>query len=71
MFDLMNGISKEVVINKSIISLRIFQFWIKRFTEIEIDGLMRLCHIHKANRIPSKWSKIIFGSSDAIPNNLF
>ena len=33
--------------------------------------LMRLCHIHKANRIPSKWSKIIFGDRDANSNNLF
>ena len=33
--------------------------------------LMRLCHIHKANRIPSKWSKIIFGARDANSNNLF
>lgn len=40
MFDLMNGISKEVVIKKSMISLRTFQFWIKRFTEIGIDGLI-------------------------------
>lgn len=40
MYDLMNGLSKAKVIKKSKISERTFQFWIRKFTEKGIDGLI-------------------------------
>jgi transposase len=43
MFDLRNGLPRELVMKGSNVSLRTFQYWIQRFTERGIDGL-----IHKA-----------------------
>jgi transposase len=40
MFDLMNGVKKEIIIKKSQVSVRTFQFWIQRFIESGIDALI-------------------------------
>lgn len=59
MFDLMNGLSKEKVIKKSKISERTFQFWIRRFTEQGIDGLITKPRPGRPKILNKKHNKMI------------
>lgn len=59
MFDLMNGMKKEIVMKKSKISIRTLQFWIQRFTERGIDALITKPRPGRPKILTKKQNKMI------------
>ena len=59
MFDLMNGVKKEIIIKKSQVSVRTFQFWIQRFVESGIDALINKPKSGRPKILSKKQNKLI------------